>query len=651
MGCCFNKERNPSSERSSLLQPSLHDGLTVTEQVRQQAAALAQHVCLDQEEAPGDEEQPSGPNRVWTKTTASGNSTTWRERDPKPAGAHEEEEEAILIPANIDTDAGVLPSAGPSTRPSARPGARPSCEPAPYMEVLTQSPARQRILESAKIRTLWFLPAESPAAKVTVSDRLQPVGGSQHKHTDEDGDEACVVTTLCRGVERRTQSFYSICSIDVDDLEHDQPPKTAGATQCLPAAALPCTTEQVASILSPPPVVSSSTDGHQLEEFANNLCESLLTTCAAEEKNVSEDMKLTGPCSDHILAERVTGATEETVGGVQDPESDHRASGHSPASADLEPQSLQNEARTWTEGSSLPCSDQSAPDGTESPALGCEQVDTCKEERDSCDVKTEGDRAKAVPQKKSKGIWADVTEGSGFTPESGNNAITQVIPSISIVAHQTPAGLLEETSSESQGDTGEPTNCLCQPRLSCDEKQLAETDVLMLLEEQPAPDGDFRPEAPHVCCSQGNRSLFESITVDPDQVDIHASTPSYEIHLLSGKPPLAAEEGEREGGMREMVSELLGDDADSSVCRLHPRAWIKLGLEDECRGWATCQDKSQAGTEGEEMPACVSDLQASMALLGAYPYSTVMPHGLCVWDWHTHCTRSVSVQHVQSICR
>eukprot|EP00064_Thunnus_orientalis_P013823 superscaffoldBa00002308_g13863 len=140
------------------------------------------------------------------------------------------------------------------------------------------------------------------------------------------------------------------------------------------------------------------------------------------------------------------------------------------------------------------------------------------------------------------------------------------------------------------------------------------------------------------------------ITVDPGQIDVHASTPSYVIHFLGHEPPAAAEDGEREGGMREMVSELLGEDADSSVCRLYPHPWIKLGLGDSCGGWAQGtldaepgQGESETGADAELLPASVSELQPSMALLGAYPYSTVMPQGSCVWDWHTDCTQSEPV--------
>lgn len=146
------------------------------------------------------------------------------------------------------------------------------------------------------------------------------------------------------------------------------------------------------------------------------------------------------------------------------------------------------------------------------------------------------------------------------------------------------------------------------------------------------------------------------IIVDPGQIDVYASTPSYEIHFLGHESSATVEEGEREGGMREMVSELLGEDADSSICRLYPQPWIKLGLEESCGGWAQgmseaepSQGERKTGTNAEQIPASVSELQPSMALLGAYPYSTVMPQGPCVWDWHTECTQPVSVQHVRHL--
>ncbi|XP_023284264.1 uncharacterized protein LOC111671409 [Seriola lalandi dorsalis] len=201
-------------------------------------------------------------------------------------------------------------------------------------------------------------------------------------------------------------------------------------------------------------------------------------------------------------------------------------------------------------------------------------------------------------------------------------------------------------------------------------------EVNMSPEQHPAQDGEIPPETPNASATetlsesievhadmiptdlscQDESTLFldqedhNMITVDPGQIDVYASTPSYEIHFRGHELPSATEEGEREGGMREMVSELLGEDADSSVCRLYPHPWIKLGLEDSCDGWAqgaskteSSQDESKMGSDTEKIPASVSELQPSMALLGAYPYSTVMPQGSCVWDWHTDCSQSEPV--------
>ncbi|KAM7369615.1 hypothetical protein PAMP_010925 [Pampus punctatissimus] len=285
MGCCFSKELNPGpqNERRGLLQPPLHDGLSaVTEQVRQHAAAVAQHVCLEEEKTrvsdgpadwklPQDEERPLElDNKVWTEAAAVHSDETRRnERDLKAGSTHEEEQAIIITTStnmhtNTDTAAGVTHTA------------RPSCEPAPYMEVPTHSPARQKILENATLRASWFTQLsegqEKPAgywsancqANIRASnvsdDQPQPaVSACQETqqdpptaHKDDDGEEACVVTTtLGQGFATRTQSFYSICSIDASDLdhEHDQS-QTAGATHPLPTAevetaALPCIVESL----------------------------------------------------------------------------------------------------------------------------------------------------------------------------------------------------------------------------------------------------------------------------------------------------------------------------------------------------------------------------------------------------------------------
>lgn len=934
MGCCFSKELNPGqqNERSGLLQPPLHDGLSeVTEQVRQHAAAVAQHVCLEEEETcvpdrPAwrksleDEERPSEPdNQVWTKTTlASRDSTTCSEGDPKPASTHEEKE-AILITTstnmhiNTDTEADVTQAA------------RPSCEPAPYMEVLTQSPVRQKILENATLRALWFnqlpggqkqhkpancwsSPAGLPSTNVSGCQETQRES-PRAEHRDGESEEACVITTLCQGFERRSQSFYSICSIDADDLQHyhdhSQDKKTAGAAQSprtaeAETAALllesvvtsqshteastlhiytgeskmtcqshdeepaspsqsPAAEQSATTVLSQthtdnllsakkttplPPVAdplpdvlsphSSQTSGEepqystadrtQSEAAAQKTDESKhvmsVTSHIDESGHVeekdrcvkgSEEIMVNEECVcsvDHRAAEGVTSGTVETVVDLQvkdlgecvdsgiNPlnsdlhESDHRAEQHMHASSqslcssdpglkvlnneekdalpvsvghtDVDEPPLQSEVfpvsicrspgdRTPTVPPPIHLTASSASHTSDKLEFSSykpgrdhsnDMFDNCDKQLDSSDVKTEGEvvscsdkhfqdvflsgrnrqegnNTKPETEEISKDAQGgDVTETGQNTslletsdykcdvlsehcdncthtntsicvqdledPESGieDSSLSPIAQPRSAdpeLFSSSPCASIEEGEesfcSETEAFTSlhpqiVSSDCVSpqvdvEDSADCSSSHMEGINVMMSQEEHPAQDGDLpsltcntsSTETPNdFCCQHNLTSVLDykgdhtMITVDPDQVDIYASTPSYEIHFLGHEVASATEEGEREGGMREMVSELLGEDADSSVCRLCPLPWIKLGLEDGCSGWAQGapetepgQDKSKAGTNGEQIPESVSELQPSMALLGAYPYSTVMPQGLCVWDWHTDCTQSVSV--------
>ncbi|TKS87386.1 La-related protein 4B [Collichthys lucidus] len=245
-----------------------------------------------------------------------------------------------------------------------------------------------------------------------------------------------------------------------------------------------------------------------------------------------------------------------------------------------------------------------------------------------------------------------------------------------------PPDLLTCVSSDSLNTKGDislqhdAADCSPQPGESPNKNGVHSEEMNELKEESSALESDLPPETLNVSATEtpsqrvevhADTSICDSylipndvgcpdlkalvldpavISVDPGQIDVYASTPSYEIHLLGDEPPATSEEGEREGGMREMVSELLGEDADSSVCRLFPQPWIKLGLGESCGGWAQgaseaepSKGESEMGADTEQIPALVSELQPSMALLGAYPYSTVMPQGPCVWDWHTDCTQ------------
>ncbi|XP_065805095.1 uncharacterized protein [Labrus bergylta] len=205
---------------------------------------------------------------------------------------------------------------------------------------------------------------------------------------------------------------------------------------------------------------------------------------------------------------------------------------------------------------------------------------------------------------------------------------------MSLGKHPVISDIPQETQDISVTDETSSLNCEVQDDSSMH-------DLYVVLNDRSCPDDNNSV----LNCKEDNTR----INVDPGQIDAYASTPSYEIHFLR-QEHTTAEEGEREGGMREMVSELLGEDADASICRLYPQPWIKLGLEESCGGWAQGPSEADLGqgegetkTESEQIPTLVSELQPSMALLGAYPYSTVMPQGPCVWDWHTDCTQSTPV--------
>ncbi|XP_062335165.1 mucin-12-like isoform X2 [Osmerus eperlanus] len=159
--------------------------------------------------------------------------------------------------------------------------------------------------------------------------------------------------------------------------------------------------------------------------------------------------------------------------------------------------------------------------------------------------------------------------------------------------------------------------------------------------------------------SVGSCPMSEVLEVDPDQVDVYASTPSYQIHFLDQRPlPVANEtavgvggRGDHgEGGMREMVSELLGEEGQTSLSGFYPNPWPRL--DEGCGAWAQTmpsQGESEVGGHAEELPTCAPELQSSMALLGVYPYNTLLPQGSCLWDWSPEYAQPVWANHTASL--
>uniref|UniRef100_A0A4W5JUE1 HTH La-type RNA-binding domain-containing protein n=1 Tax=Hucho hucho TaxID=62062 RepID=A0A4W5JUE1_9TELE len=135
--------------------------------------------------------------------------------------------------------------------------------------------------------------------------------------------------------------------------------------------------------------------------------------------------------------------------------------------------------------------------------------------------------------------------------------------------------------------------------------------------------------------------------VEPDQIDVYASTPSYQIQFL-GQGSLAVTTdmdtvGVRgqveEGGMIDMVSELLGEEGDPTLSGLYPSPWTHLGpglVEEEvCGGWAQGLAQGMVPSQGDGEEGCEEEPPSSMALLGVYPtYSTLLPQDSCLWEWH-----------------
>ncbi|XP_065114516.1 la-related protein 4B isoform X2 [Paramisgurnus dabryanus] len=148
------------------------------------------------------------------------------------------------------------------------------------------------------------------------------------------------------------------------------------------------------------------------------------------------------------------------------------------------------------------------------------------------------------------------------------------------------------------------------------------------------------------------------LPVEPDQVDIHATTPSYEIHLLNNgqftvpvqleKPQdlISTDELEGEQGMLNMVTNLLGkselsDDMDCTRClpawAEDPHALFSDNPIESCAlvsAWdqAVCGTNIQQDCESDSAES--EDFQTSMPFIAPYPYNLLVNDGSCVWDWH-----------------
>lgn len=133
------------------------------------------------------------------------------------------------------------------------------------------------------------------------------------------------------------------------------------------------------------------------------------------------------------------------------------------------------------------------------------------------------------------------------------------------------------------------------------------------------------------------------LPVEPAQVDLYASTPSYEIHCLeAGAVPVfqsvsQTSESEREQGVINMVSELLGksDTNEDKDCSHYLSMWPgktdQLALDSTWQYQFPEKDDEDPQADGKSVPS--SDSDAVQAYMPAYPCNLLVPDGSCVWDW------------------
>ncbi|XP_053467632.1 la-related protein 4B isoform X1 [Ictalurus furcatus] len=146
--------------------------------------------------------------------------------------------------------------------------------------------------------------------------------------------------------------------------------------------------------------------------------------------------------------------------------------------------------------------------------------------------------------------------------------------------------------------------------------------------------------------SDDNKAI--PLPVEPGQVDLFASTPSYEIHFLGPNAitvPVQVENPqsltstndlERERGVLNMVSDLLGKSEvnEDGDCSHFLSVWAREP-ELESAWQYGFSEADLMGRDGQEEGKADSALDSKrvQAFTEAYPYSLVVSDGACVWDW------------------
>lgn len=704
MGCCFSLKTSGSlqGETSGLLDSPHHDGLSeVTEELRQHAIAVAQHVCLD-EEGEGDR---GGPCEEKTQALPSPDAFCHL----NVVNADEEELDSSNTHRNMDAQSGVTRGVGSD----------------PRVELDREENAPDGSEQ------VWSPPSGLPSADSVLTEASGDRQGPK---------EACVVTTApYQGLKTATHSFYSICSIDADDLEQEQSQWPAAGGTADPLHAL--TWYEVEEVLKQ----TSSTPSADLKDESGPImadpCSDLLippsSLWSTEEPSGNSphaDFNEEPPEEPSMRSQAAQGAREggseglhaqqeEDLGqnlafGFIDDRLDESepsavqqtAVGQSSSSVTFTPpllnQSLMSPSETGRpspqgelapvgvteEVHVSPSAMSSRPPPQQPTPMLRSHVETSPEKLHKSDnfndpVKSKGQELDPESTE-SELDAADDAEPDLLQLPGEPQPLQEVLhaPSVSPHVHDDTPGpsppclrpssfsctSADEDEAESESRPSEQQQQ--HPRTSDVSPEVTEPQMAAAPPPRPpggpdglhsGQDGEESPPAVHpsaipaetfpdqtgssvLASTCDGRQADPTLTFeDPGQVDAHASTPSYLIHSIRPEQQVMAESSGSGGRMREMVSELLGDDADLPICCRDPEPWIRLGLEESRGAWAQGAPQAgfpQAGGRAEEIPALVSQLQPSMALLGAYPYSTLMPQGACVWDWHTGPSQPVSVR-------
>ncbi|KAJ8375729.1 hypothetical protein SKAU_G00063090 [Synaphobranchus kaupii] len=134
-------------------------------------------------------------------------------------------------------------------------------------------------------------------------------------------------------------------------------------------------------------------------------------------------------------------------------------------------------------------------------------------------------------------------------------------------------------------------------------------------------------------------SLSSAQDMEPSQVDIYASTPSYEIHFAIGGGAHGVDDPEGEEGMLSMVSDLLerSEGNEEGEADLYVPVWAEEPISDS--PWRLELSDVAAESQAPQVAfAAPQNLHATMAFMAAYPYSLLIPDSTCTWDWEDNYT-------------